>query len=203
MDVEFQLTPEDLPALTRYHQQLHPLPEKNAGQWIWLGLLAGVVALFILSSRFGVSRSEEVAFFLGCFFAGGGLLVLLLLKYQAALRRQKHVQQDQRNRDLYEPKRMTISPDGVTVSGSRGFTLTRWPFVWHIGRSPDYAFLYITSETAYVVPRRAFRDEQQFAEFIALAQQFQRSYSPETPKPTGILAALPPQTNAITHPPHS
>jgi hypothetical protein len=200
MDIEFQLRPEDLPALERYHRQLHPQAEKNVGQWIWLALLAGVVVLFILAPRFGMRRSEQIAFFLGCFFAGGGMIVLVLLKYQTALRQQKCGQQDERNRDLYERKRLTISADGVTVSGSRGVTLTRWPFVWHIGRSLDYAFLYVSAETAYVVPRRDFRDEQQFAEFVTLAQDFQRNYYTQEPKPTGILAALPPKSDTITRP---
>jgi hypothetical protein len=205
MDVEFQLTPEDLPAFARYHQQL--LPEKNQAvpQWFWGVLLVLFVGFMICAYRWGIRQSEFVGFLMGGFVAVLWIMFLLLWRYKAALQRQKRLQADERNhyQYQYEVKRLTLSPEGITVTGSQSISTNRWPMIWHVGNTSDYAFFYVSLESAIVVPRRAFRDEQHFEEFIALARQYQQEAAQPEPKPSGIIAGLPPESTAISRPPQS
>jgi hypothetical protein len=95
---------------------------------------------------------------------------------------------------------LTLSPEGITETGSQSVTTHRWPKIWHIGETRDHVFFFLSLDTAFVVPRRAFRDQQHFEEFVALARQYQQGRGQQAPKPTGIIASLPPQSDAFTRP---
>jgi hypothetical protein len=90
---------------------------------------------------------------------------------------------------------MTLSAKGVTVISDYRTTTEQWPIVWHIGKTAKHVPFFITTVNAHVVPRRAFRDDEHFEEFIALARQYQEAAQSEV-----ILDALPARPTGIIPP---
>jgi hypothetical protein len=140
MDIEYQVTPQDLPAFTHYHQQLIAEKGKDISQWVRGILLILIIAYFLLAPRWGIGSSEFIAFLAGCSVITLFLVYLLIWRQRANLRRQNQLQADERNRFHYEVKRMTISPEGITVTGSHSVGTNRWPMIWHIGKTRDHVF---------------------------------------------------------------
>lgn len=204
MDIEFQLAPEDLRAFFRYHRQLMDETDRLLPRWVWGLLLGAVVSYFLAEPHFGIDNSQKNAFYLGLVIAWIVMILLLiwshLWSHHTAVRRQLRGFTDKRNRYLYETKHLTISPEGITETGSQSFGTTRWPRIWHIGQTRDHVFFFVTLDSAVAVPRRAFPDEQQFEAFIALARQYQQGKSQQEAKSSGIITGLPPQSDAFTRP---
>jgi hypothetical protein len=198
MEIEYQLTPQDLSAFTHYHQQLLAEKGKDIPQWVWGIPLILIMAYFLLAPRLGIGSSEFIAFLVGCSVMMVWLVSLLIWRQRANLRRQNQLQVDERNRFHYEVKRMTISPEGITVTGSHSVVTNRWPMIWHIGKTCDHAFFYIGLDTAFVVPRRAFRNERHFEEFVALALRYQLSQPPRGSVSGAIPGTLPAEQAGIT-----
>jgi hypothetical protein len=80
---------------------------------------------------------------------------------------------------------------------ARGHTCKfEWSSVWRIGQTDKHVFLYVLRDAAIIIPRRAFRDDWHFDEFVALARQYQQERGLR-PKESGIITSLPPQANGF------
>jgi hypothetical protein len=91
--------------------------------------------------------------------------------------------------------RLRIDPKEVTTLTAFSTYTEQWAVVWLIDETDDHVFLYTGCLTAHVIPKRAFRDDQHCAEFVALARKYK-----EGPKPTGILTRLPDDATEIFRP---
>jgi hypothetical protein len=92
------------------------------------------------------------------------------------------------NRWLFQPHRLRLTAQGVSVVGD-GYQLHQcWPLVWKIEATPDYLFLYTTTVMAHIVPRRAFREGQHFDDFVTLARLYHQGRGPAA----AVLSRQPP-----------
>lgn len=71
--------------------------------------------------------------------------------------------------------RVVLGEDGVIESTVVNQSRTAWPGVDRVEQSPDYIFIYIAPVTAYVIPKRAFRDPQEAEAFFRLARGFREA----------------------------
>ena len=78
---------------------------------------------------------------------------------------------------LLVPQRLELTQVGLQSSSADGETLTRWPAVKEVVRTDEHVFFFISSKTAFLVPRRAFRDPQEFEAFASEARELQQRYS--------------------------
>jgi hypothetical protein len=78
-----------------------------------------------------------------------------------------------KNRDLFGPHRVEISPEGVTEVRPFGQSSTAWQGIERVTRHDDYAYLYINALAAIIVPRRAFPNPQAFEEFVEASRNYQ------------------------------
>jgi YcxB-like protein len=65
--------------------------------------------------------------------------------------------------------RVVLGEDGLIESTAVNESRTAWAGVDRVEQSPDYIFIYTSSATAYVVPKRAFSDPQEAEAFFRLA----------------------------------
>jgi hypothetical protein len=75
-----------------------------------------------------------------------------------------------RNR-LYAPQTFVISDSAFQILSSTGELTLPWTSILSIKRANERLFLFITRYSAYIVPRRAFETEEEFANFAAAAAE--------------------------------
>jgi hypothetical protein len=187
VEVEFNLTPEDLQARVRFRRGRKAQP---AARWPWLVLLGLLVLMFVFSNA--KPGAPALGFLPGMGVGALAALALCILFVVLVLRSQNKALQDPRNQWLFATRRITLSPEELTITSWFARFSYRWEVIWDIGVTPDHVFLFLTSTDAAIVPRRAFRDEQQFEEFVALARRYQQGAAP----PAGIMDALPAESPA-------
>jgi hypothetical protein len=205
MEVEYSLTPDDLEALQQHFRGEKPRTQSGIRnfQWQWVVILAVLLVFLVLSAtRKGELLDRAVSFLAPTVWfvlavCVGMLLMWLALLWQRKVnfRLVKQYHEDKHNRWTFEPQRLRIDPQGLTSTCAYQQTTLRWPVVWKIDATEDHAFLYSTSTSATVIPRRAFRDQQHFEEFAALARQYQQDA-----KLTGIIASGSLEATAVTRP---
>jgi hypothetical protein len=80
-------------------------------------------------------------------------------------------------------KRLSISPEGVHLTGDGQDSFLAWRHVVRIDETPEYLFLYECylprGGAAFIVPRRAFASDADFDRFWQLADGYRRAA--ETP----------------------
>jgi hypothetical protein len=173
----------------RYAAQLNPAKSGKGQNFLWIVVLVIVVGIFALPERL-IEHRLIYAFAAGAMFGLNGAVFYLIWKSK---RGEKQYRTDKRNQWIFETSRMTISPEGICVASQCKTITLRWSIIWHIGMTRTHAFFFETSTSAYVIPRRAFRENQQFEDFVRLAREYQQG-----PTATGIITSLPPESTAIT-----
>ena len=141
-----------------------------------------------------------VAFLSGGLSGAAAMLFLFVWMGKFAGKSPHDLYTDEHSRWIFALRRLTISPEGITIIAAHEQVIISWATVWKITATEDHAFLYTTADAAQIVPRRAFRDQQHFEEFLALARQYQQGPGLQVQKPTGIITGLPPQSDAFTRP---
>ncbi|MHB1424771.1 MAG: YcxB family protein [Gemmataceae bacterium] len=200
MEVEYSLSLKDVHAFTFNTAQRSAKLSKVWGisQWIFMAfVLTWAASHFVGDTQLRLLLSHAVLLLVGAWTG----VILTAWRYLRIIRGsdENHFR-DPRIRFLMGPRRLSIAAEGIT-NISEGFrSYLPWKGIVDFSVSDDHVFFYNGSINAYLVPKRACRDEQHFQEFAALAQQYQQSRGPQAPKSTGIIAALPPQSDAFTRP---
>lgn len=70
------------------------------------------------------------------------------------------------NEDLLNQRRLTLTADGLKQSSVNNLTTTSWDKIDRIWETVEHIFLYISSLSAYIVPKRAFTNKKNQEEFI-------------------------------------
>jgi hypothetical protein len=74
--------------------------------------------------------------------------------------------------DLLRPQHMTLTPEAVMHRTEHASGSTEWAGIQHVGITATHIFIFTTSTTAFVVPRRAFASDESFNEFAQTAQKY-------------------------------
>ncbi len=78
--------------------------------------------------------------------------------------------------DAYtRPQTVEVSADGVRFTGAAGESLTPWSSIVDIAVDRNTIYFFVTSLTAYIVPRSAFASADEFDEFLRNARELQAS----------------------------
>jgi len=166
-EVRYILRTEDVKAFQRYH----------AGNWLSGSRLFPM--LLVICTIVSVS---SLALFLIGWICGKQLGPLphaiavaasVLLGLLIGLRGNAHLLPGKRSSpQLSENQLLSISPEKLVLKTSAFSTETRWASIENIAVTPDHAFFYVMSSTAYVLPKRAFIDRAAFLEFVARARGY-------------------------------
>ncbi len=203
MEVEYTLRPDDFQAFARYHRKL-----RSAQTHPSLMASLGVLGILIVGIWGGMLFAGLFFQGEGFFTFGMGLLIGCLVSalgqgwWRACMNRSIHKAQceDPRSEWTIRDIRIILSSDEIRVISRASTSIYEWSRVWHIGETNKHIFLCITRTVAITIPRRAFRDQQHFEEFLALAQQYQKGIAQSQEKSTGIITSLPPESTTISTP---
>jgi hypothetical protein len=69
-----------------------------------------------------------------------------------------------------------ITDPGVQINRERGNVFVRWDGIIEVSHDTNGIYLFTNPKCAFIVPRRCFKNEQEFIEFIEQAKRFKRTY---------------------------
>ncbi len=201
MEIEYTLTMKELGA------SLQPLKEKRGkskrrripANAIYILFLVLLVGWFIAGGRRSLAE-HAVSFWMGLLAGGGSVALLLCWSKRMLLLSNERIETDERNRWLFELQRMRLAPEELTVTSTVQRISLAWAGVCQIDDTELGVIFWTTTRSAHIVPRRVFRDEAHFDEFVSRAREYQEGAGQPTPRPTGIITSLPPEATAITRP---
>lgn len=196
MEVKFTLTVDDMRAIRK-----HRLHKANRALTPAQKVLLAIVISILLGGMAALSGvfADGFPYHLFRGFTGGfvlGIFFVVLVAVGALVTDTRAVDRyfaDVHNRWQLGPRRVSISAEGFSFTSPYTCSTEMWSVVWKIETTTEYLFLYTCSDRAHVVPRRVFRDQQHFEDFLALARRYQQGNPPST----GIMTAPIPPT-AIT-----
>ncbi|HEX5104324.1 MAG TPA: YcxB family protein [Pirellulaceae bacterium] len=160
-----------------FHRTSHVARRQAMLAWVLTGFLILMIALLLPSLALDWPESivtsaviaiPGVALF--CLFP-----VLRRWQLQRVIRR---MYVEGHNYNLIGPRRLAISGEYVSVSSPWSHSLMRWAGIAEIRREPEAVYFCISSNTAYIVPRRAFAGAEQFQQFAQAAADFHAKAKP-------------------------
>ncbi len=180
MEVEYDLTPDDLLAFQRYHQRSSPQPQQRGGP---ANALVGTVIFIAVATTalfFFLSDDPTAAWYLMMVpFVGLGaalaLLCVIVYARATAPRLLFRAMKQGRNAEKFLGwRRLSIDAEAIRNTSEFASSAYLWHGIDQIGSTLDHAFFYINTTTAIVVPRRAFRDDRAFDDFLEAARHYHR-----------------------------
>ena len=90
-----------------------------------------------------------------------------------------------KNKPLYCERTLTVNEQGFVVESEFGRSETKWSLVQKLGRTRNHILMYLSADSALIVPRRAFADAGQwnaFYEVCKCGKEGRPSPAPVPPK---------------------
>jgi hypothetical protein len=81
-----------------------------------------------------------------------------------------------KNRELFSPRRVTTSPEGISEISDLAQRSFSWPAVDRVVCNDDYVFVYTSALNAIIVPGRAFSTQSDFERFVAAFSTYQKGH---------------------------
>lgn len=180
MEVTYTLTKDDLWAFRRFHA-------RHRAKWrVWTQFSTGLIVVLWVVQLLVIVRIAYVWRFMLSLGPKGWvflvqshqqlflnfLIIGLFLAYLFWGQRFLAARQGANAAQLSQAKHLRIGPGGVEVASEQEHVQRAWSDIPDIGSDRDCVYLYLTSTTALVVPRRAFRSVEQSQAFEAQARAF-------------------------------
>jgi hypothetical protein len=171
---EFIPEPRDLVALNTFIQRRSWIG--RYGRPLFGLALAAACAAAATVTRWPGGARWPILLMAALGFLVGWLVYRPTARLQAAL-----IFRSARRDGLLVPQRLELTQIGLQSSSPNGETLTRWSAVKEVVRSDEHVFFFISSKTAFLMPRRAFQDPQEFEAFANDAAELQQRYAEAGP----------------------
>jgi YcxB-like protein len=185
MTAEHELTKQDVSAFTFYHH----FHSKTARRQYYYGWFFPAVIMLLVWAVICYFAASETTTPLRTWVALLPLLaaVLIYLAYFPWAYRRKvrkiidGMIGEGRNLNLFGRHRVTISTEGLTDAGEYGQTTSTWRGIERVVKDQDYAFIYVNTMAAIVVPRRGFADSADFDHFVMTAVKYHEEAATSLP----------------------
>ncbi len=182
MEVEYYITPEDASAFWRYHQENSPALRRSRFQTsIVVALMSGALILILRrSSEPGVIVEALIFATIGFLFVRFMAPAISQPLNTLSMRR---AMAEGKNRAVFGKRRLILQPEGMTTISDVEASQLKWIGVERIAVADRYAYFYTSANAAIPVPRSAFRDDQEFNQFVETARRYHLAASDTTGAP--------------------
>jgi hypothetical protein len=175
VEVEYVLRVDDVLALHRYYLERKP----SKGQRHWLLALVAILLTGLLWLYYSLAAGGDVmtTWVLTAFFVAMAFFALFQRKLMPAqvLRLMRKQLDEEWSKKLGGWRRLSISPESISFTGKLMTASALWEAVEQIAVTEDHAFFFTTRRTGFVLPARAFPDEEAFREFVKTARYYRRA----------------------------
>jgi hypothetical protein len=167
MEVEYTLTPEDIVAFNRYHFMTSPHWRRSYWMGFFWGTLAAILLFIVLSGW----KSWWNALFPLVFW------LAYLILYPLSVRRNinsfgQRMKKEGDNQAIWGKHRLTISEQELFEATEVGETRLRWAGVERVVENAGYIFIYVSTTSAHVIPKKFFSDHTQSQAFYQTAKKY-------------------------------
>ena len=153
-EIAFEITEKSLTAFNEHHAQFVPKLKKSIERHRLLWPV-GIVVL----AGYAWHREGEPFFVAGMVVTAllWSLLVPWILKdvYRKSVR--KHYS-EQAKKDMYGPHKMQVKESALVEFSPGGRATIGWEKIMRVDELPDYAFVYIDTNTALIIPKHPTDD---------------------------------------------
>lgn len=175
MTIEYEQTLDDLVVFSDYHWR-----QQSKFRQHLVGLLGLFVLLLTAALLSGQQRTWHQIWQAGTMGLVSGPLLLALWAYRILGRRyliRRNLQRafaGGKNLSVFGPRRITITPEFLMYAAPLSQSVHRWAGVEKVRADKDGIYIFVSSLSAFVLPRRAFNSEQHFREFAQAAEKYIR-----------------------------
>lgn len=171
LEIEFEITEADLFAFNKQHHTRSPI------QWIKriCMLLYYMSPIFLILYFINLFRTLVTAGAIQNVLIAFVFLVFLLdLIYwrNAPKRAMKKMLRKGHGRLAIGQHQLKMSQEKICLKTLDGLEEGKWYAIWKIIKTNEYAFIYSTPFSAFIIPKRAFDNPDEFEAFVKLAQQY-------------------------------
>jgi hypothetical protein len=171
MEIEYDRTPDDLIAFNLYH--LHNTPNLKRQIRTSMGLYVILIASILLIIFAAGNKVLLCIFFTFSIIGGIGLFLSLPRYYdQQTVKLTKRLLAEGRNEGLIGHTKVILTPEAIVGQTSRGEEKLFWHSVNQVVETATCIYIYVSSMSAYIIPRRAFSSDEQRLNFISLVNQY-------------------------------
>ena len=166
-ELEYSITPDDAAAFQRYHFKTSlSSPRYYVMRLVW-GILASAM-LFILALGW---KNTWAVLLLILFWALYLVMIPLSIRRSSASYA-KRLKKEGANKALWGKRRLTINAQELVESSEVEESRIRWAGVERVTENSDYIFIYLTTVSAQVIPKRFFIDSAQAQLFYQTAKNY-------------------------------
>ena len=159
MRLTYRIDRKDHIAFMRHHLLRSPNVRRLYSVMLTLGILAVSFQSYYLGTDF-----QSTVVYLGAFIllAVLGLLGSSYVTVRSSIRRTSGTE----NNGLVGDHCFIVDDAAVCEQAGPLETRVKWIGIHKVSVGEDHAFIYFNSQTAFIVPKRAFADESDFSEFV-------------------------------------
>ncbi len=170
MELEFELLEKDYIDFNINHAKKSSSLKKSIFRQRILGPIIFLIIPFIIKTY-----SEIPIWY--WFIIFGALSVVWIIFYPKYIewemaRRVRKMLKEGNNENLFARRKIIISDKGVLERSSFGETNMKWKQIDKVEEIVDYIYIYISSVSAHIIPKRIFRDENEKQMFIKEIQKY-------------------------------
>jgi len=179
MIIEFDFTKDDYREYSLYHQFHSPANLRAYQKARFYPAFAWIIICFCLWYLIPREQCQSLNanITLMILFSAAPLRIIIFpWLYRRRFRKSiDRMLSEGQNRGLFTRRQTSLSNEGIKVTTEFNQTMIAWRGVERIVHNDDYAFIYISSMSAIVVPRRAFSSSSEFDQFIKTAIDYRNS----------------------------
>jgi hypothetical protein len=167
MEVRYTIIPDDIVSFNRYHFKASPSSRRS----YWMGFVWGTLAAIMLFIILSGWKSWWNALFPILFW------LLYMIFYPLSVRQNiqkfgQHMKKEGENKAIWGEHRLTISEDELFEKTAVGETHLRWNGVERVAESDGYIFIYSSTTSAFVIPKKFFETREQTQAFYQTAKKY-------------------------------
>lgn len=169
MELEFQLTEEDYVNFNMDHAKKSETMKKSILIQRILGPIIFMVAPFV------ITRFSDIPLWYW-------LIVFIILSFiwffyypnyaeWEIKRRVKKMFTEGNNENLFNVRKLIVDGERLSEISAIGESKVSWDKVISLDESEDYLYIYLSSVSAHIIPKRVFKNIQEQEEFISKVSQ--------------------------------
>ena len=164
MQLDFELTEEDYINYNLYHVKKSPSIKRSILFQRIFGPIVFMIAPFI-----AVKVSEPpLLFWLFMFGITSIIWITFYPKYAnwEIKTRAKKMLQEGNNENMFDKRSLILTEEGIKETSSIANSKINWDKIISLDETDDYIYIYISSISAYIIPKRVFKDKTEQKLFI-------------------------------------
>lgn len=164
IELEFELSEKDYISYNLDHARTSPTIKRSIMFQRFLGPVMFLIVPFVIKRK----TTIPMLFWLSLFGIVSIIWVVFYPRYVnwEMGRRLTKMLKEANNKNLLSNRRLIISENGVSVWDKSGESHVDWDSVTKVENTNDYIYIYVSSVSAHIIPKRVFKDENEKQMFI-------------------------------------